>query len=74
VSDVTAQLHAGENVLAALEVDLDTRLHFVQGLVVVTNERLLSRDGTERELAEWPFRRAWLCATTTMRVSGILNW
>ncbi|MBK7006633.1 MAG: ABC transporter ATP-binding protein [Burkholderiales bacterium] len=53
--DVTAQLHAGENVLAALEVDLDTRLYFVQGLVVLTNQRLLSRSGTDTAWQQWPF-------------------
>ena len=53
--DVTAQLHAGENVLAALQVDLDTRLHFVSGLLVLTNQRLLSRTGTDAEWQQWPF-------------------
>ncbi len=54
--DVQSQLHAQENVLAALEVDLDTRLHFVRGLVVVTNLRLLCRAGGESHWQEWPFR------------------
>ncbi|MFT6590703.1 MAG: ATP-binding cassette subfamily B protein [Rhodoferax sp.] len=40
---VQAQLQTGENVLAALAVDLDAQLRFVSGLVVVTNQRLLSR-------------------------------
>jgi ATP-binding cassette subfamily B protein len=34
-----SQLQAHENVWAALEVDLDTRLHFVKGLVLATNQR-----------------------------------
>ena len=42
-SEVQAQLQAGENVLAALEVDLDTQLRFVTGLVLVTTQRILSR-------------------------------
>ncbi|MBI2748597.1 MAG: ATP-binding cassette domain-containing protein [Burkholderiales bacterium] len=54
--DVQSQLNAQENVLAALEVDLDTRLHFVRGLVVVTNQRLLSRGGNETHWTQWPFR------------------
>jgi ATP-binding cassette subfamily B protein len=54
--DVQSQLNAQENVLAALEVDLDTRLHFVRGLVVVTNQRLLSRSGNETQWTQWPFR------------------
>ena len=40
---VQQQLHPQENVLASLEVDLDTRLRFVRGLVLVTNRRLLSQ-------------------------------
>jgi len=54
--DVQSQLTAQENVLAALEVDLDTRLHFVRGLVVVTNQRLLSRNGNETQWKQWVFR------------------
>ena len=49
-SEVQACLHPEENVLAALEVDLDARLHFVKGLVVVTNQRVLSREG---QTASW---------------------
>ena len=41
--EVQAQLHPGESVLAVLEVDLDTRLFFVDSLLLVTNQRLLSR-------------------------------
>jgi ATP-binding cassette subfamily B protein len=36
------QLHAGENVLATLSVDLDERLRFGQGLLAITNQRVLS--------------------------------
>lgn len=39
---VERQLHSGENVLAALEVDLDSRLHFVSGLLLVTNLRVVT--------------------------------
>ncbi|OQW89566.1 MAG: ABC transporter [Rhodoferax ferrireducens] len=41
--------------LAALVADLDDQLHFVQGLVLVTGQRLLSRspDGTWHS---WPYR------------------
>ncbi|WP_296447795.1 ABC transporter ATP-binding protein [Rhodoferax sp. UBA5149] len=54
-SEVRAQLQTAENVLATLEVDLDTQLRFVKGLVLVTNQRLLSRapDATWRV---WPYR------------------
>ncbi len=39
---VLSSLSANENVLAVLEVDLDRRLCFTKGLLVATNERLLS--------------------------------
>ncbi len=39
---VFASLSSNENVLAALEVDLDSRLCFTSGLLVATQERLLS--------------------------------
>jgi ATP-binding cassette subfamily B protein len=55
--DVQSQLHPQENVLAALEVDLDSRLNFVRGLVVVTNQRLLSRGSSETQWQQWPFRQ-----------------
>ena len=52
-AEVAAQLVTGEEVWAWLEVDLDVRLHFVRGLLVVTDRRLLSKG---REDAAW---RAW---------------
>ncbi len=53
--DVQAQLRPQENVLATLEVDLDPRLHFVQGLLVVTGERLLSRTDGQSGWQHWDF-------------------
>ncbi len=50
------QLHPGENVLAALEVDLDARLHFVASLVVVTSRRLLCRASGDTQWQEWAYR------------------
>jgi ATP-binding cassette subfamily B protein len=44
-----------ENVLSAVEVDLDARLHFVKGLIVVTDQRLLSRAPGELEWQAWPY-------------------
>lgn len=52
-SALEARLHPQENVLAALEVDLDPRLHFVKGLLVVTSERILSTDGGASDWQEW---------------------
>ncbi|WP_210544738.1 ABC transporter ATP-binding protein [Rhodoferax sp. PAMC 29310] len=54
-SDVQTQLQSGENVLAVLEVDLDTRLFFVNSLVLVTDQRLLSRAGPSG-WQSWPYQ------------------
>ncbi len=51
-----SQLRPHENVLAALEVDLDANLHFVPSLVVITNQRLLSRAAGASVWQEWAFR------------------
>ena len=42
--------------MAALEVDLDARLHFSKGLVVVTSQRVISRAGGATDWQEWPLR------------------
>jgi ATP-binding cassette, subfamily B, bacterial len=58
-SDVQQQLLSDENVRACLEVDLDERLTFARGLLIVTDRRLLasppgvSADGAATDPA-WP--------------------
>ncbi|MCF8210171.1 MAG: ABC transporter ATP-binding protein/permease [Rhodoferax sp.] len=52
-ADVHAQLRPHENVLAVLEVDLDTRLHFVKGVLLVTSQRLLARQGEDMAWQHW---------------------
>ena len=54
-AEVQTQLQADENVLALLEVDLDNKLCFVQGLVLVTNQRLLSR-APDASWHAWAYR------------------
>ncbi len=54
-AEVQAQLQREEIVLAVLEVDLDTRLFFVNSLVLATNQRLLSRVGAS-EWQSWPYQ------------------
>jgi ATP-binding cassette subfamily B protein len=44
---VEAQLTAGETVVAWLELDLDERLHFAPGLVLLTTHRLLARAASD---------------------------
>ena len=50
---VQKQLRPHENVLAALEVDLDKQLHFVKGLVLLTNQRLLACEGATQIWSGW---------------------
>jgi len=52
-----AQLLAGgESVLAWLELDLDARLHFGRGAVVLTERRVLARAPGETAWRDWPLR------------------
>ncbi|MFV0679114.1 ABC transporter ATP-binding protein [Ottowia sp.] len=48
-----APLQPTENVLSALEVDLNHRLHFSQGWVLITNQRLLTRYPDETRWRAW---------------------
>lgn len=54
--DVEKRLSHGENVLASVEVDLDARLRFIKGIVVVTERRLMALSPGETEWREWPYR------------------
>jgi len=54
-AEVAAQLQKNESMLAALVADLDDKLHFVQGLVLVTTQRLLSR-APNGIWQSWPYR------------------
>jgi ATP-binding cassette subfamily B protein len=51
-----AQLLPQENVLAALQVDLDAQLNFVPGLLMVTDQRILSRSGDAGAWQTWGYR------------------
>ncbi len=50
------QLAPDENVAAWVQVDLDQRLHFKKGLLVLTDRRLLARAPGETAWREWAFR------------------
>lgn len=54
--DVEKRLSHGENVLTSVEVDLDARLRFIKGIVVVTERRLMALSPGETEWREWPYR------------------
>ncbi|QJQ05288.1 ABC transporter ATP-binding protein [Undibacterium piscinae] len=56
-SDIKPQLSPEENVLSSVEVDLDARLHFVKGLIVVTDRRLLAKSPGETEWKAWPYSK-----------------
>jgi len=53
---VEAQLVKEEKVLAWLEIDLNTSLHFGKGLIVLTDRRLLARTGDTPEWQSQPLR------------------
>jgi len=55
-AEVEPQLAAGEKTQAWLEIDLDTRLQFAAGLVIVTDRRLLARAPGDGGWQEWPLR------------------
>jgi len=54
--EAMSHLRPGENVQAVLEVDLDTQLNFVRGLVVVTDRRLFSRGPGTDGWQSWDYR------------------
>ncbi len=52
-AEVEPQLAAGEKIQAWLEIDLDTRLRFANGLLLVTDRRLLARSPGEATWSTW---------------------
>ena len=55
-AEVESLLMAGETTPAWVEIDLDTRLHFADGLVIVTEKRLLARPPGAAQWSDWPLR------------------
>uniref|UniRef100_Q47AY9 ABC transporter, transmembrane region:ABC transporter related protein n=1 Tax=Dechloromonas aromatica (strain RCB) TaxID=159087 RepID=Q47AY9_DECAR len=53
---IEPRLTSGETTQAWLEIDLDNRLKFSSGLVLVTNRRLLALPAGETDWQEWPLR------------------
>jgi ATP-binding cassette subfamily B protein len=56
-SEIESRLDTGENVVTSVEVDLDARLHFVKGIMVLTNKRILARTPGETIWRDWPYRK-----------------
>jgi ATP-binding cassette subfamily B protein len=55
-AELDKNLASGENVLSSVEVDLDSRLRFTKGIIVVTERRLLSRLPGESDWRTWSYR------------------
>ena len=53
---LSSRLGPQENILAWLETDLDSRLHFASGLIAVTETRLLGFAPDANDCQEWPLR------------------
>jgi len=53
--ELSLQLRQDETVLNAVETDLDAKLRFEQGLIVVTNQRLLSKAHNAQNWTSWPY-------------------
>ena len=49
-----APLDASENVLARLPVDLDQRLNFGQGEIILTDQRIVAQSPDDAEWYDWP--------------------
>lgn len=53
--ELSLQLVQDEIVINAVETDLDAKLRFEQGLIVVTNQRLLSKSPSDTQWQSWTF-------------------
>ncbi len=56
LAEVESKLSPEENVLSSVEVDLDARLRFTKGIIVVTEKRLLARSPGDSDWKSWSFR------------------
>ncbi|MFZ6800414.1 ABC transporter transmembrane domain-containing protein [Undibacterium sp. Di24W] len=55
VQELSLQLRQDETILNAVETDLDAKLRFEQGLIVVTNQRLLSKAPNAQNWDSWSY-------------------
>ncbi len=55
-SEIVAVLGEGESVISCLELDLNLQLRFDQGLVVLTDRKLLARAAGDTTWQQWEFR------------------
>ncbi|MEF8701556.1 MAG: ABC transporter ATP-binding protein [Candidatus Accumulibacter sp. UW26] len=55
-AQLAGQLAGSEKLLASLEIDLDDRLRFARGILVVTSDRLLVRSADDSKWQSWSYR------------------
>ncbi|MBX9869229.1 MAG: ABC transporter, partial [Burkholderiaceae bacterium] len=55
--DLSSQLLKDEKLINAVEIDLDARLRFKRGLIVVTDRRLLAKDAGSDQWQVWPYSK-----------------
>jgi ATP-binding cassette, subfamily B, bacterial len=79
--EVEGRLEPGETILSVFEPDLDERLFFVRGLVVLTNRRLLARaagdpkgNGTTSHWRSWPLDANADLSSQERGPLGVLEW
>ncbi len=56
-AELSLQIGQGETLLSAVETDLDSKLRFQRGLIVVTDQRLLSKSSESSEWQSWYFKQ-----------------
>ncbi|MBK5914373.1 ABC transporter [Rhodocyclus purpureus] len=54
IAELKAGLAGGETIFGWLETDLDERLRFASGIIVLTDRRLLARGADDSEWRQWP--------------------
>ncbi|BCO27539.1 vitamin B12 import ATP-binding protein BtuD [Rhodoferax lithotrophicus] len=72
-SETSSRLRAHEHIVATLVFDLDAQLHFVSGLVLLTNQRLLSRE-PDGQWREWSFQSGLKLQLHDHAGVGHLEW
>lgn len=55
-SKIVAEMDAGEIVVSSLELDLNSRLHFDEGMMVLSNRRLIAISPGEGVVKHWEYR------------------
>src|SRR5262249_12248661 len=75
--EIAAQLQDGETPLAHFEPDLDARLHYAAGLVVLTDRRMLACEtngnGTNASWQSWPLTASSRLRTVEHGSAGALE-